>query len=182
MSQDEQRCEPPARWNLETQDDWDAPPSPRRSSHFSLWHMIYDVCWKSITWHAVQEDNPARDDFVLVELVLLRPPSEAPVGKHWCPDQELSWEQGSWGQHGAHLGPTGPRWAPCWPHELCYLGISGLNWSAREGPSRESLSAVHQGTWSIFSTVQLTHSRNHVIQCWQCCSIAFELFHRFSFK
>ena len=27
------------------------------------------------------------------------------------------------GQHGAHLGPTGPRWAPCWPHELCYLGL-----------------------------------------------------------
>ena len=26
----------------------------------------------------------------------------------------------SWGQHGAHLGPVGPRWAPCWPHELCY--------------------------------------------------------------
>ena len=26
------------------------------------------------------------------------------------------------GQHGAHLGPTGPRWAPCWHHELCYLG------------------------------------------------------------
>ena len=24
--------------------------------------------------------------------------------------------------HGAHLGPTGPRWTPCWPHELCYLG------------------------------------------------------------
>ena len=24
--------------------------------------------------------------------------------------------------HGAHLGPTGPRWAPWWPHELCYLG------------------------------------------------------------
>ena len=31
-----------------------------------------------------------------------------------------------WGQHGAHLGPTGPRWAPCWPHELCYLGKT--NW------------------------------------------------------
>ena len=28
----------------------------------------------------------------------------------------------SWRQHGAHLGPTGPRWAPCWPHELCHLG------------------------------------------------------------
>ena len=22
----------------------------------------------------------------------------------------------------AHLGPVGPRWAPCWPHEPCYLG------------------------------------------------------------
>ena len=32
------------------------------------------------------------------------------------------WQQGSWGQHGSHLGPTGPRWAPCWPHELCCLG------------------------------------------------------------
>ena len=26
------------------------------------------------------------------------------------------------GQNGTHPGPTGPRWAPCWPHELCYLG------------------------------------------------------------
>ena len=29
--------------------------------------------------------------------------------------------QGSWGQHGAHLGPTGPRWAPCWPYKPCYI-------------------------------------------------------------
>ena len=34
------------------------------------------------------------------------------------------WYQGSWGQHGAHLGPTGTRWAPCWPHEPCYLSNS----------------------------------------------------------
>ena len=32
--------------------------------------------------------------------------------------------QGSWGQHGAHLGTTGPRWAPCWLHEPCYLGMN----------------------------------------------------------
>ena len=30
--------------------------------------------------------------------------------------------QGSWSQHGAHLGPVGPRWAPRWSHELCYQG------------------------------------------------------------
>ena len=29
------------------------------------------------------------------------------------------------GQHGANMGPTAPRWAPCWPHELCYLGKCG---------------------------------------------------------
>ena len=34
----------------------------------------------------------------------------------------ILWEQGSCDQHGAHLGPTGPWWAPCWSHELCYLG------------------------------------------------------------
>ena len=28
--------------------------------------------------------------------------------------------QSSWGQHGAHLGPVGARWAPCWPHEPFY--------------------------------------------------------------
>ena len=28
----------------------------------------------------------------------------------------------SWGQHGTHLGPVGPRWAPCWPHELYNQG------------------------------------------------------------
>ena len=31
-------------------------------------------------------------------------------------------QQNSWGQHGAHLGPVGPRRAPSWPHEPCYQG------------------------------------------------------------
>ena len=30
------------------------------------------------------------------------------------------------GQHGALLGPIGPRWAPCWLHELCYLGYYNI--------------------------------------------------------
>ena len=33
------------------------------------------------------------------------------------------WQQGLWGRHGAHLGPTGSGLAPYWPHEFCYLGI-----------------------------------------------------------
>ena len=33
----------------------------------------------------------------------------------------VPWWQGSWGRHEAPLGPTGPRWAPCWSHELCCM-------------------------------------------------------------
>ena len=33
----------------------------------------------------------------------------------WFITPLLPWYQSSWGQHGAHLGPDGPRWAPCWP-------------------------------------------------------------------
>ena len=43
-----------------------------------------------------------------------------------CPDM---WNS-AWGQHGAHMGPTEPRWGPCWPHELCYLG-SAITANAR---------------------------------------------------
>ena len=32
-------------------------------------------------------------------------------------------DHGAWGS--THLGPTGPRRAPCWPQEPCYLGIPG---------------------------------------------------------
>ena len=44
-----------------------------------------------------------------------------PTATPWFQD-DIHWWHGSWGQQGAHLGPTGPRCAPCWPHELCYPG------------------------------------------------------------
>ena len=28
--------------------------------------------------------------------------------------------------HGANMGPIWGRWAPCWPHELCYLGCYSI--------------------------------------------------------
>ena len=31
--------------------------------------------------------------------------------------------QSPWGQRGARLGPVGPRWAPCCPHEPFYQGL-----------------------------------------------------------
>ena len=41
--------------------------------------------------------------------------------------------QSLWGQRGAHLGPVGPRWAPCWPHKTCYLGNHTLLYKQPEG-------------------------------------------------
>ena len=54
---------------------------------------------------------------VISQLSLYSNSCSCTMVKHYIP-----WYQGSWGQHGADLGPTGPRWAPYGPHELCYLG------------------------------------------------------------
>ena len=35
---------------------------------------------------------------------------------------QVPWQQGSWGQHRAHLGPVGPSCTPCRPDEPCYMG------------------------------------------------------------
>ena len=46
----------------------------------------------------------------------------APDGPHVGP-MNLTIKQSSWDQYGAHLGPVGPRWISCWPHEPCYQGM-----------------------------------------------------------
>ena len=42
--------------------------------------------------------------------------------------------------HGANMGPTwgptGPRWAPCWPLEPCYLGMYHYRCSENQSRSR----------------------------------------------
>ena len=52
-------------------------------------------------------------------------------------------KQSSWSQHDAHLGPIGPRWAPCWPDEPCYLG--GL--FCQVGICRRAVTLVLQHAW-----------------------------------
>ena len=41
------------------------------------------------------------------------------LGKHTLPDSKIHGTK-----NGPHLDPVGPRWAPCWPYEPCYLGCS----------------------------------------------------------
>ena len=43
-------------------------------------------------------------------------------------DNAIPDSKSSWGQHGTHLGPVGPRWAPCWPYEPCYQGCFGASY------------------------------------------------------
>ena len=75
----------------------------------------------------------------------------------------IPWEPGSWGQHGAHLGPTGPSWAPCWPHESCYLGIASIDISFSDSTqeatqaTRVNFERPAVGYWD-FERVRLTQS------------------------
>ena len=66
------------------------------------------LCWVVITLESLVEPRGS-PIFVAVASIA--------VGQSY--PRELS----SWGQHGAHLGPVGPRWAQCWPHEPCYQGM-----------------------------------------------------------
>ena len=71
---------------------------------------------------------------------------------HWYPRQ-----QSSWGQHGAHLGPVGPSWAPCWPHEPCSQGCQTIQHCQ-----------VH---WILMAhTIPLLHTYN---TCWN--SLIYDL-------
>ena len=74
-------------------------------------------------------------------------------------------EQSSWGQHGAHLGPVGPRWAPCWPHEPCYQGmmqILSTLWILIGIRTRISVSEVLSRR-QVFSTLYMMTSSNETI-------------------
>ena len=82
-------------------------------------------------------ETPSSPDQICPVLVITRLPWQpAVLSLHWV-QTSLPWSSPTltyrWGGgaalrdpdstvHGAHLVPTGPRWAPCWPHELCYLG------------------------------------------------------------
>ena len=55
--------------------------------------------------------------------------------------------------HRAHLGPVGPSWAPCWPHEPCYQGRSSWDTVQSRNYDRnyndENLTLRHMGEFAI---------------------------------
>ena len=103
--------------------------SPRRSCLSVCFitsgaQLELDQCWTQVT-HTVCTNIPKPVADKGYQIVIKHTHSFAMVVyvifRIW-PDCKLPWQQSSWGQHGAQLGLTGPRWAPCWLHEPCYLG------------------------------------------------------------
>ena len=81
----------------------------------SLQHDILFLTWNQQIYKIVLD--------IILELLTIIVPILGRVNfliYSWYPRQ-----QGSWDHHGAHLGPVGPRCAPCWPHEPCCQGYIG---------------------------------------------------------
>ena len=68
---------------------------------------------------------------------------ETPAGLSIWRSQIARFMGPTWG----HLGPTGPRWAPCWPHEPCYLGYGFTSKSHYEAKSNLNLYNRNAYTW-----------------------------------
>ena len=62
---------------------------------------------------------------------------------------------------GVHLGPIGPRLAPCWPHEPCYQG-----WFRYISPPRPNISPVY-----VYTTVRSRYIVVSILQITRSCSV-----------
>ena len=103
----------------------------------SLWSYIRclrnftdsQLCWKQFIeplWRIIWPPWPCKCSFPTTDDVLtcdlyVRFNRRNGIYAPWV--IHILREQGLWGKQGAHLGPAGPRWAPCWHHEPCYQGI-----------------------------------------------------------
>ena len=81
-------------------------------------------------------------------------------------------------QHGAHLGPTGPRWAPCWPHELCYLG-----WHSVHSMNYAYYWCLSRIIWEVvLGWIAQLFLKNIHLSCYLPCYFIFEIHKIFSDK
>ena len=92
------------------------------------------------------------------------------IHKQQLTSRSLPWYQGSWGQHGAYQGPARPRWAPCWPHEPCYLGGLSFSWITKTGVSSSWISHLHVTlTYVIIGLINIG-SCHYMTRYWHICS------------
>ena len=84
------------------------------------------------------------------------------------------------------MGPTGPRCAPCWLHELCYLGcynkttgateINKVDWFLDKSSSVATDKAVQYIPWNVSKDLL------RVILLWLCNKFAYILWHIYPYS
>ena len=90
-----------------------------------------------------------------------------------CIGYDPRW-QSSWGQQGAHLGPVGPRWAPCWSHEPCYQGCELPDMEMSKISLCNANVCISSSSASSFSSSSLTEN---VLSYWKVRSL-YRYIHR----
>ena len=113
--------------------------SPVNSPHIGQWRgaLIFALIFARINdWTNNPEAGDLRRHRTRYDVTVMSNTSRTTNHKGWnTPTDGPTWEckfdtvassmvtqPSSCGQHGAHLGPVGPRWAPRWPHVPCYQG------------------------------------------------------------
>ena len=86
------------------------------------------------------------------------------------------------GQHGDHLGPVGPSWAPCWPHEPSYQGY--VSWSmiychflltSQQAPNKiQSPDSRNCEQWYWFFVVEKYLNYQPRFDIWMKCRLTFQ--------
>ena len=86
-------------------------------------HILVEFLWNWQTQKCPVNNKPSLNDVRNISF-LLNNMAHLPICIFCCCLQSVNNPDTKFmGQHGAHLGPVGPRWAPCWPHGPCYQGI-----------------------------------------------------------
>ena len=70
------------------------------------------IKWAPDDWKAIQANSAKQTFPIWIDMTVSTPQQ--------CAQAVFTQITRFMGQHGAHLGPVGPIWAPCWPHEPCY--------------------------------------------------------------
>ena len=81
------------------------------------------ICrWLEVPWSSCQWcDCKFTQDLMLLSVFCWKHVCLASISA--CTHHQLKWScfEDFPDSKDSNMGPTGPRWAPCWPHELCHL-------------------------------------------------------------
>ena len=119
---------------------------PETTTHVA-WSENADLIRRSLAQSNILKHGPIRMDKYRNSLLITSPTATI----EWITSEYIPIKQSSWGQHGAHLGPVGPRWTLCWPHEPCYQGsYYKYKFNIHNGHNIRFVSEMYLACWCVF--------------------------------